>query len=119
MRRLIVSALRKDGFDVTEVSDGMRLLVQVIGRDGDPGAFDLIISDFRMPAATGLQVLRGLRKSGWASPFILCTAFGDEATREAAEELGAIYLEKPFKLDDLRKTIGDLLRAKADHRGQA
>jgi two-component system response regulator AtoC len=119
MRRLIAATLRKDGFDVTEVSDGMRLLVHVIGRGTDPeGTLDLIISDFRMPATTGLEVLRRLRKSGWNVPFILCTAFGDEATREHAEELGAVYLEKPFEIDDLRKAVHDVLLPKADHRGQ-
>ncbi len=111
MRSLIVMALRKDGFDVTEVADGMRLLVHVIARDADPErAFDLIISDLRMPVTSGLQILRGLRNSGWTVPFILCTAFGDEPIRKDAERLGAIYFDKPFELDDLRDVVRGVLR---------
>jgi DNA-binding response OmpR family regulator len=120
MRRLIAAALRKDGFDVTEVSDGMRLLVHVIGRDGDPErAYDLIISDLRMPATSGLQVLRGLRNSGFTIPFILCTAFGDELTRKDAENLSAIYFDKPFELDELRNTVRHMLLPTEAHRGKA
>ena len=106
MRRLITLALRKDGHDVTEVADGMRLLVHVVAREAEPErAFDLIISDLRIPVSSGLQVLRGLRRSGWKVPFILCSAFGDESTRAEAEKLGAIYFDKPFELDDLRKVV--------------
>jgi DNA-binding response OmpR family regulator len=111
MRRLIVGALRKDGFDVTEVADGMRLLIHVIAREAEPErAYDLIISDLRMPVTSGLQILRGLRNSGWTVPFILCTAFGDEPIRNDAERLGAIYFDKPFDLDELRTVVRDIFR---------
>jgi DNA-binding response OmpR family regulator len=110
MRRLIAETLEKEGYDVTEVTDGMRLLVHVVARDVEPDrAFDLVIADLRMPVSSGMQVLRGLRNSGWTLPFILCTAFGDDATRMEAEELGAIFFNKPFALDDLRKVVRELL----------
>jgi len=110
MRRLIAVALRKDGYDVTEVTDGMRLLVHVLARDDQPErAFDLIISDLRMPVSSGLQILRGLRHSGWRVPFILCTAFGDQLTRTEAEKLGALFFDKPFELDDLRRAVRGIL----------
>ncbi|HMI87502.1 MAG TPA: response regulator [Polyangiaceae bacterium] len=110
MRRLIVATLEKDGYYVEQVTDGMRLLVHVVALADDPQrAFDLIISDLRMPASTGLQILRGLRNSGWKVPFILCTAFGDEPTRTDVENLDAIYFDKPFELDDLRKTVRSIL----------
>jgi DNA-binding response OmpR family regulator len=110
MRRLIVTALEKDGYDVAQVMDGMRLLVHVIALEEEPErAFDLIISDLRMPGTTGLQVLRGLRNSGWAVPFILCTAFGDESIRSDVEKLDAIYLDKPFEPDELRRVVRGIL----------
>jgi DNA-binding response OmpR family regulator len=110
MRHLIVTALEKDGYDVAQVMDGMRLLVHVIALEEQPErAFDLIISDLRMPGTTGLQVLRGLRSSGWAVPFILCTAFGDESIRSDVEKLDAIYLDKPFEPDELRRVVRGIL----------
>jgi len=115
MRSLIAAALRKDGHEVTEVTDGLRLLVHVISGDGQPErAFDLVIADLRMPVSSGLQILRGLRHSGWKLPFILCTAFGDESTRNEAEKLGALFFDKPFELDDLRMAVRGILPAEED-----
>jgi DNA-binding response OmpR family regulator len=104
MRSLIAGALRKDGFDVSEVADGAKLLIEIVSR---PVASipDLVISDVRMPVSSGVQVLRGLRKAGVSIPFILVTAFGDAPTRQEVERLGATYLEKPFELEVLRTTV--------------
>jgi DNA-binding response OmpR family regulator len=115
MRSLITSALVKDGFEVTEVADGSKLLVEVVSRAGT-FAPDLVISDVRMPVSSGLQVLRGLRRAGVSIPFIVLTAFGDEPTRREAERLGACYLEKPFDLEHLRGTVRASLRAVLDER---
>jgi DNA-binding response OmpR family regulator len=107
MRDLVASALHKDGYEVTAVEDGARLLVWVVSRRADLPA-DLIISDLRMPISSGLQILRGLREAGWTIPFILLTAFGDEQTRAEAESLGAIFFDKPFELGQLRTAVGSL-----------
>ena len=37
------------------------------------------------------------------------TAFGDVATRDRVERLGAIFFDKPFELNDLRMAIVNLL----------
>ena len=60
MRRVVADTLREDGYDVVELADGGRLLVDIAARmkegaDGD--AVDLIVSDIRMPICTGLQIL--------------------------------------------------------------
>jgi DNA-binding NtrC family response regulator len=36
MRRRIVATLQKDGYDVAQVADGMRLLIHVIALNDDP-----------------------------------------------------------------------------------
>jgi DNA-binding response OmpR family regulator len=118
MRRLISTTLRKDGFEVTEVANGLQLLLRAVARNEDPErAFDLIISDLRMPVSSGLQILRGLRTSGWRGPFVLCTAFGDEATRRETERLGALYLDKPFDLDEFRALVHGVLVLNANSGG--
>jgi DNA-binding response OmpR family regulator len=111
MRWLIVETLRGDGYDVIAVSDGDRLL-NVLAQDGKLGAkiADLVVSDVRMPSYNGIQVLEQLRAGNWTIPFILMTAFGDEATRKRAESLGAVLFDKPFDLGELRHTVGVLLR---------
>jgi DNA-binding NtrC family response regulator len=102
MRRLITGALIRDGYIVEEASDGPKLLVSVI--EANPPV-DLVISDHRMPVSSGLQVLAGLRDAGWAIPFILLSAFGDDEMRADAEKLNAIFLDKPFELDALRVIV--------------
>jgi DNA-binding response OmpR family regulator len=112
MRRLVVEALCKDGYDVEEARDGGRLLVRAAAhyahRPKVPDV-DLIVSDVRMPICSGLQILQGLREGHWDIPVILMTAFGDDDTRARAEKLGAILFDKPFDIDDLRTAVRTLV----------
>ena len=110
MRRLLVEALRADGYDVREAADGGRLLVEITAQYAHPELeVDLIVSDIRMPVCTGLEILRGLRTAHWLTPVILMTAFGDDDTRADAESLGAILFDKPFAIDDLRTAVMNLV----------
>ncbi|HEX4445354.1 MAG TPA: response regulator [Polyangiaceae bacterium] len=113
MRALVVEALRKDGYVVSEASDGGRLLV-TLARDfvDEAGgeAFDLLITDLRMPVCTGLQIVEQLRAVHCRIPIILMTAFGDDGTRRRARSLAALLLDKPFPLAELRSATACLLR---------
>ena len=58
MRRLVVEALRKDGYEVISVSDGGRLLVTLAHEfvEGEgAGLADIVVSDLRMPVCTGMR----------------------------------------------------------------
>jgi two-component system cell cycle response regulator CpdR len=108
MRRLVVEALRKDGHDVIEASDGGRLLVhlaEAFDRDPTLACLDVVVSDMRMPVCSGLDLFERLAEARWKVPFILMTAFGDEDTRRRAERIGAVLLDKPLSLDVLRATV--------------
>ncbi len=113
MRSAVVETLRNDGYEVSEATDGGRLLValareypHVEGKD----LIDLLISDVRMPVCTGMQIVEQMRAASSLLPVILMTAFGDEATRRQARSLGAVYFDKPFDIDDLRTAVACLLR---------
>ena len=109
MRRLVVQALRRDGYEVREAADGSALLELMRQRASIGQAVDLVISDIRMPGCNGLQVLERLRSANDRVPVILMTAFGDDETRQQAERRGAVLFDKPFLIDDLRKAVGHLL----------
>ena len=109
MRRLVVQALRRDGYEVGEAADGTTLLELLRDRATRGERTDLVISNIRMPGCTGLQVLERLRTADDRVPVILMTAFGDDETRALAERRGAMLFDKPFLLDDLRKAVGHLL----------
>ncbi len=113
MRKMVASALRKDGYEVIEVRDGWQLLQYLathrLKSDSDE-LVDLLISDIRMPGRNGLDVLAGLRWADWAMPVILITGFGDRQTHAEARRLGAAAVfDKPFELDDLRTAVCNLL----------
>jgi two-component system cell cycle sensor histidine kinase/response regulator CckA len=112
MRALVAQSLRRDSHEVFEVADGARLLVR-IGRQyrsHEPERrIDLVVTDLRMPVVTGLAILRGLRAAHCATPVILMTAFGDDGVRREAAELGAVLLDKPFAMDQLRAAARSLL----------
>lgn len=112
MLRLVVEALGKDGYDVTGVSDGGRLVAALGPRPLGSGEVttDLIVTDVRMPVCSGLEVLRELRGAPCLVPVILMTAFGDEIAREQAHMLGAFLFGKPFDVSHLRTAVAILLR---------
>ena len=92
--------LRNEGFEVTTAQGGKAGLEQIRS-----GAYEIILSDVRMPGATGIEALRQVRRVGLSVPFVLMTAFGDVLVHDEAQRQGALLLDKPFDAGDLRRAI--------------
>lgn len=108
-RFLLAAALRKDGYQVVAVSNGVDL-IDVLGDSLSPddplAPFDLVVSDLNMPGWPGLDALATIGRSPGMPPLILFSAFADEATRKRALEIGALtLLDKPFDVESLREII--------------
>ncbi len=108
MRAMIAAALRAYGYDVMEAANGVELLDAIAtglisGRRQD--AFDVVLSDVRMPRINGIDVITRLKEASWAAPAIIMTASGDPPFLARLTELGVRLLQKPFDLDDLRDAI--------------
>jgi len=103
LRELLAFSLFRAGYSVTSCGDGLELLERLEPRpEGGGGGFDLVLTDLRMPALTGLEVLEALHDLPRRPPFVCMTAFGDDATHAAARKLGAAFtIDKPFDLDRL------------------
>ncbi len=104
MRKLLSMSLRKNGYNVTEFSDGHGMLEYCFSSDSirKEASLDLIISDIRMPFLSGMEILEGLRGCEGFPPVILITAFGDEKTHKLAYLLGAVAVfDKPFDINEL------------------
>jgi two-component system response regulator (stage 0 sporulation protein F) len=113
MRRLVVEALRKDGHLVREATDGAGLLealADAFGQDPGETCVDVVVSDVRMPGFTGLEVVECLSLADHGLPFILMTAFGDDEIRRRAGAAGALLLDKPLSLAELRGAVLRLAR---------
>ena len=70
----------------------------------------LILSDINMPGMSGLEMLPKVKAARPNVPVIMITAYGDDATRRKAAELGAAgLLTKPIDFDSLRQEIDQRL----------
>ena len=85
------------GYTVTEADCGAAALDAL-----EPGAFDLIMLDYRLPDMTGLDILRTLRESDRDVVVIMMTAYSSIESAVDAIKLGAYdYIAKPFDMDEL------------------
>jgi len=114
MRTLLALSLKRAGYDVVKCSDGIDMLTHLAAflMPYEPvhESFDLIISDIRMPGATGMEVLQGKPKRANFPPMILITAFGDDEIHAKAAKCGvAAMLDKPFDVDELLEKVKAIL----------
>lgn len=109
MRLIIVSILKQMGFkNVTQAENGTDAMLQL-----ESGKFDLIISDWNMPAVTGIELLDYVRTSPDLkdTPFIMLTGEADQDTITEAGKAGVnAYILKPFPADLLKRKIEDIFK---------
>ncbi len=69
--------------------------------------FAAVITDIKMPALSGMEVLQAVRRHSPATPVIIITAFGTVTSAVEAMRQGAFdYVSKPFNLDELMVVVG-------------
>jgi two-component system, OmpR family, manganese sensing response regulator len=86
--------------------EGYRVDVATDGREGQRLAleqsYDLLILDWMLPGASGLEICRELRRVGRSTPVLFLTAKDTIDDRVAGLDAGADdYLVKPFELREL------------------
>ena len=108
MLRWLVLVLTALGGHIHAVSDGWKARSALMHQQ-----VDLVISDLRMPVASGFETLAVLRMVGNRVPFLLITAFGDDEVREAAAGLAAEVLAKPFGAVELLARVERMCRMPA------
>jgi two-component system, NtrC family, response regulator AtoC len=92
IREFIADVLEDDGHETTQAEDGLAALHHLHAR-----AFDLLITDLRMPGALdGMDLLRKARADLPEMEVIVLTAYGTVETAVEAIKLGAFdFLQKP------------------------
>lgn len=89
-------------------------------------AYDLVITDLRMPGMSGAEFLRQVHDICPATRTMLITGFGSPEVEALAYRLGAAYLAKPFSLHSFVKRVDQILTGEErepgtptheDHRG--
>lgn len=95
-----------EGFDVVEAESG-DVAVAVARTD----AFDVAITDLKMPGMSGLETLTALKQIDPSLPVIIASGFLSEEVAVECSSLGALaYIRKPFDLEDLLSLVERALR---------
>lgn len=104
--RLFAHVLIKNGYQVTEVSNGKEALHAI-----DDEHYDLVISDIMMPEMDGYELVRTLREAGHTTPILMITA------KDAFDDMrrGFLsgtddYMVKPINVNEMVLRVQALLR---------
>lgn len=109
VRSFVARALVASGYTVETAEDGLDGLNKIMEA---AGAYDLVLSDIRMPTMDGIEMAREVARAFPHLRLVLMTGFADQ--RERAVELDGTVkgvVNKPFTLVELRERIGQALAA--------
>jgi two-component system, NtrC family, response regulator HydG len=102
MRATTAIVLREAGYAVAEAEDGGAAVLRVTAE-----SFDVVLTDVRMGAVDGMEVLRATLEASPTTQVIVMTAYGTiESAVEAIRRGAYDYIAKPFKEEELLLRVG-------------
>lgn len=114
LRRTLARAIRVQGGEVTEASDGAELLATLRSATLLPShepLWNVVVSDLDMPGASGLEVLDEVGGAFGRRRFVFVSGSDDPSVQRRVEASGAYaFLPKPFELPELLAVIGHVAR---------
>jgi DNA-binding NtrC family response regulator len=104
LRRGIAQALGDSFGTVDQASRGDEAVERLRDRGVEP--YDVVVTDLRLPGASGIDVLRTARGRDTRIAVVLMTAYGSIQTAVEAMKLGAFdFVQKPFELEELEARV--------------
>ena len=101
--------LRRLGYEVTTCASAAEAL-QTFDQSSTP--FDLILTDYAMPGAGGLDLTRALRARDYTNPIVLLSGFSAQVSPKEMNAAGVTaFLRKPVGNEELRHTLQRLQEA--------
>ena len=105
LARMVEMELQYEGYEVDKAPDGRTGLDKAL-----TGQFDLVLLDIMLPALSGMEVLRRLRRESRV-PVIMLTARDTVVDKVSGLDMGADdYVTKPFAIEELLARIRAALR---------
>ena len=111
VRKLVSRSLAVLGFQVLEVPDGIAALQKVTELEGK---VDVVLTDMVMPGMSGIDLVTRLRAKWPTIGVVMMSGYTGDTYVEAEgfpRDVG--FLEKPFAVADLRRTIRNAVTARA------
>lgn len=106
VRDLECIRLQRLGYDVQALEDGREALDAV---ESEPHAYDILLTDHRMPRMNGLELTRAVRQRGMGLPVVLVTGLGTTISETEARAVGVdTLLQKPVDTSELAATLDAL-----------
>lgn len=107
LARMVELELKYEGYEVEKAFDGRTGLDKALS-----GSFDLVLLDIMLPALSGMEVLRRVRRES-QMPIIMLTARDTVVDKVSGLDSGADdYITKPFAIEELLARIRAALRKK-------
>lgn len=107
VRQFVARALEHCGYEVVEAEDGGLAAETMQAEDG---AFDLLLSDIKMPVMDGIALALGVGAAFPKVTIVLMTGFADQRERaHGLDELIYDVIAKPFSMMDLVNKVADAL----------
>ena len=104
--KLFQTVLKKEGYEVIPVEDGLQAM-RYLNRE----YVDMIISDIMMPNMDGYELIRALRAAGQKTPILLITAKEGFDDMRMGFSLGTDdYMVKPVNMNELVLRVQALIR---------
>ncbi|MBP2683138.1 MAG: two component, sigma54 specific, transcriptional regulator, Fis family [Deltaproteobacteria bacterium] len=103
LRRVLRAMLTREGYEVSEATDGAAAVSFLAGHK-----VDALVTDIRMPRMDGLELFRHCRERHVGLPVILVTAYGRIEDAVEAMRAGAFdYILKPFDEAELLRVVAN------------
>jgi putative two-component system response regulator len=110
IRRFLEQALEYGGYDCVSAADGTDA-ISILETDA---AVDVVVTDYAMPGASGIEVIEHARRLDPTLPCIIVTAFRDLELAMRAMQVGAIgFVPKPFKSEHLLTVVGHAMERRS------
>lgn len=107
-RNVLKGYLEKKGYRIFSAASGTEGIKAI-----KDNLIDIVLSDYKMPDKTGIEVLEEVKKINPEISFVIITAYGTIENAVNAMNLGAFdYLSKPINLDELDLLIARIIENK-------
>jgi len=110
-RNLVAHELGEEGYGVAVANDGLRAISCLATTE-----YDVVVTDVRMPGASGVDVLRAARARTPETQVVMTTGYASLEMAIECLRAGAFdFVQKPFNIVDLVSTVGRAVESRRLH----